>query len=376
MDVLNNLPKAPLDKIDSLNALFATLQDKVNLVCPLAAVDTILPMHQVSLRAVYINPEVNAKGVGPECYQGKPWCEDDEVALGKVALDKIEGAAGVRRVGGGRTDDRSEPFYCEFNVTLEITDFDGTTRTASNTKAVDLRDGAPETLKAEYVSNRKTGRMVPMDPSALNAKRQHMLALCETKARLRSLRELLALQQKYTLEDMAKPFVIPKLVPHLDPNDPETKTALINHALGGTRELYGKPAAVLGAAQLPPEQMPPIKTVDGERVDETAERVDETHQETAVEPSDDLEGFAPPKAVAHFECGCPCAHLQEITEERANASIKHVGSARCPKCFPGKLFDFEMHKDVRTLELKSFPNLTPAEAQKMALKARAADTKK
>jgi hypothetical protein len=378
LDVLSNLPKAPLDKLDSLNELFLTLRDKVNFLCPLASVDNILPMHQVSLRAVYINPEVNAKGVGPECYRGKAFCDEDEVALGKVALDKLEAAAGVRRIGGGRTDDRTEPHFCEFNVILEITDFDGTKRTGVGTRALDLRDGGPDATKTDYVGGQT--KLVPLSVANLLAKRQHMLALCETKARLRALRELLGLQQKYSLEDLSKPFVIPKLVPHLDPNDPETKSALIATALGQTPQLYGKPTEILGSGQLPPEQMPPIKQVEGTTVNDPDETGNDDTKSvaqasaptsapapSAAETDDDLGNFKPPIGAPEAVCACPCGHQKEITKEREAATINHVGSARCPECFPGRYFNLELHKDLTTLELKGYPGgLTPKEAAKMA----------
>jgi len=376
LDVLSDLPKTPLDKIEALNELFLTLHEKVNFLCPLATVDNILPMHQVSLRAVFINPEVNSKGVGPECYRGRAFCEDDEVALGKVALDKLEAAAGVRRIGGGRTDDRSEQHFCEFNVILEITDFDGTKRTAVGTRALDLRDGAPDATKTDYINNQKVLR--PLSVADLLAKRQNMLALCETKARLRALRELLGLQQKYTVKDLEKPFVIPKLVPHLDPNDPETKSALIATALGQTPQLYGKPAEVLGTGQLPPEQMPPIKPVDGDQVTDQTSSDDsndatqgsnpnQAAQTETAEAEDDLAGFRPPSTAPEAVCACPCGHQKEVTKEREAATVKAVGSSRCPECFPGRYFNLAQHKDLTTLDLKGYPGgLTPKEAAKMA----------
>jgi hypothetical protein len=378
--VLDSLPKTPIAKIEDLGKTFLALKEHVNLVCPLASVDTILPMHQVSLRAVYINPEVNKKGVGPECYRGGGWCDEDEVALGKVALDKLEAAAGVKRIGGGRSDDRSEPYFCEFNVILEITDFDGTTRSAVGTKALDLRDGMPETLKAEWVSGNRTGRMVAMDPSTLAAKRTHMLALCETKARLRALRELLGLQQKYTLEDLARPFVIPKLVPHLDVNDPETKTALIDHALGNTRSLYGKASPIIDAPQLPAEVMPPSKRVEGERIDDDSETQDNQRpaqaqpESTIQADADELAGFGdppPPEPEQIVVCGCTCAHQAQISQKVYDWTKERLGgSARCEKCYPWNAngtistrFDFSLHELDQDLGIQTHKGLTPRKLQ-------------
>jgi hypothetical protein len=241
-------------------------------------------------------------------------------------------------------------------------------------------------MKTDYVGGQK--RMVPLNIGDLLAKRQHMIALCETKARLRALRELLGVQQKYSLADLLKPFVIPKLVPHLDPNDPETKSALIATALGQTPQLYGKSPEMLSAGQLPPEQMPPIKQVDGERLngeDETGASDDDDSEQTAspsapkpaeAEAEDDLDHFKPPTAAPEAVCACPCGHQKDITTQREEATIKAVGGARCPECFPGRYFNPGLHKDLSTLGLKGYSNgLTPAEAAKLA-KADAARSSK
>jgi hypothetical protein len=147
------------------------------------------------------------------------------VALGKNALAKLMAAAGVQVVSKQRLDDRSDPSYCELEVALALRDFDGSHRQVIATKEMDLRPGAPETMKPEKdTQGNKTGRLVPYEASALADKRRHIQSHAETKAIERGLRLLFALPQKFKRAQLEKPFVVPKLVA-LDPTDPETKTA-------------------------------------------------------------------------------------------------------------------------------------------------------
>jgi hypothetical protein len=273
-------------------------------------------------------------------------------------------AAGVQIVSKQRLDDRSDPNYCEIEVALAVRDFDGSHRQVIATKEFDLRPGAPETMKPEKdAEGKKTGRLASYQDSALADKRRHLQSHAETKAIERGLRLLFALRQKYKLSELAKPFVVPKLVPALDPTDPETKTALIHHALAGETALFGAPRA-LPARTLRevPERtareshdLGPMSPLD----------VGETPSEPEA-PADDPADFEAPDLTMPTEpivCLCPCGDQAEVTEAVAVATIEKVGAARCAACFPGKRFDFERHKDLPTLGLPRHPKLTAADVK-------------
>lgn len=232
----------PIAAVDELTQALERMSKTMNVLSPVAAVDSIMALHQVSLRIVKVDGTVDTNGNGPECYFDKRFCKPGEVALGKNALGKIMAAAGVQIASRRRLDDHSDPNYCEIEVVLAVRDFDGTLRQVIASKEMDLRPGAPETMKPEYVSQQKTGRMVAQEDTAIADKRRHIQSHAETKAIERGLRLMFSLRQKYTTADLAKPFVIPKLVSNLDPKDPEQKAALIAHALGGQAALFGPPA--------------------------------------------------------------------------------------------------------------------------------------
>jgi len=234
-------PAGPVHDVEELARALTDWQRTANVLSPLAAVDHIMPLHQVSLRVVTIDASIDPQsGNGPECYRDPRFCKAGEVALGKNALAKIMGAAGVQIVSRRRLDDHSDPYYCEVEVVLAMQDFDGTYRQIIATKEMDLRAGAPETMKPEKDrQGTKTGRLVAYDDSALADKRRHIQSHAETKAIERGIRLLFSLRQKYSLEDLKKPFVVPKLVGALDPSDPGDREALRQHALGNQMALYG-----------------------------------------------------------------------------------------------------------------------------------------
>lgn len=351
------MPSAPLSRIEDLRALWAQMAGKANLVSPVASVDAILSMHRVSVRAVVIDHHVDGKGNGPECYKGK-FCGANERALGKVALDKIQAAAGVQTIYRLRLDDRSAPYYCEIEVQLGMQDFDGTTRVVTRARAVDLRDGSPDAMTMLGWENGKV---------ALAQARGKILELCETKAGLRALRTLLSIKQKYTVEELSKPFVVPKLVPALDPSDPDQKAALIRMAEGGNRALFGPPAgearqlrevnqpAVIPAPG-PGKPPPPVGRVPAADDNEEDDAGDD-------QASFDLPDFTPPKKnePALIFCLCPCGDSTEISEDVARITTENVGAPRCKDCYPNRGFNYEKHENLPRgglLNLPKHPDLT------------------
>ncbi len=367
---VQQLAAEPIEGLEALSAKCAALAKVANVLSPVASIDYVLPLHKISLRVATISPNVDEQ----EVY--KPhWCKHDERALTKIGLNKLLATAGVNLVDIRRLDDRADPFYCESEVTLSVRGYDGMLRTFCATKSLDLRDGMPETKK---------GGGEDLSVSALNDRRRHLVSLCETKAGLRALRGLLNLKQKYTVKELAKPFVVPVLVPDLDPNDPETKRALLATALGQTVKLYGdtggskhleatkhaietivaretNPRAISGdtkgtgsesepfAPEKPAPQMAPIDQAD------------------FPELPAEVPGPSPHGAV--LVCECPCGDQSQLSEAVHKLTTERLGAARCALCFPGKSFDYESHANLATLGIPNRPTLTPKQAQELAADA-------
>jgi hypothetical protein len=369
------VPREPIAEVERLQEEFERLSASCNLLCPVAAIDSIPAMHAISLRAVMVDGATNQYGQGPEVYKDSRFCQQDEVALGGVALQKLMAAAGVSVVGKRRLDDRSDPFYCDMEVTLAVREYDGTYRQWSAGKEVDLRNGAPETQKPErvQVNNRweKTGKMVSIEPSALADKRRHIQSLAETKATYRALRKLLQVKQKYTRAELAKPFVIPKLVPRLDASDPDQKQALIAMATGADVRLFGGGATQQSEGRLlrdvtphsGGDAAPALPEAEGEPAP-SAETPAPASQPEPID-IDDFELVEPPRNV----CTCPCGCQGEITADVAAITKERVGAPRCGECFPGKRFSLARHEHMPTMGYPDKPGMTPQDAEAARVRA-------
>jgi len=370
--------------VETLHQLIAT--DQVNVVSPVTSIDVIPPFSQVSLRQVKIKTEPAAG----EVYVDPRFCKSGEVSLTKIGIGKIAGAAGIQVLQSRRTDDRSKPFYWEYSVLLAVIDFDGTPRQIEASKELDLSDGAPEAMKNEKDDReRKTGRVVPLEDSALADKRRHGAALCETKAYLRGVRMLLGLAHKYRVEDLKRVFIVPKLVPLLDTSDPDVKKAMIEKAVWGERALYGRalgPAAgnKAGVEDALRSNLGVADTgrtcqehgdYDGERcpdciADATArERGSEAAVEHVSGAGDEPEGFGEPEGDDMpppledaprdpMQCTCPCECPVVCSPIEAKKSSERVKAIRCKACYPDHGFDFKRHPDTLDLRLPGRPVTT------------------
>lgn len=340
----------PAKSIEELKVTLARLQaSDVNILSPVASVDHIKALHAVSLRAVVIDPTITdpKNGQGPECYRGK-FCQGDEVALGGVAINKLMAAAGAQVISKRRLDDRGDANYCEIEVYVGVRDFDGTPRQAVGTKEIDLRDGS-----AAAQEGTRTGM--------LGFYRQHIQSTCETKAIYRALRKLFALRQKYSAKELGRPWIVPKLVVTWDMTDPDQKRAAIDEARLGERALYGAVVPVEDEPRLLKDVTPARELEAGSNgtAPAAAATTPVAPKPAAVEASpDDFELLEPP--AAPIVCTCPCGDQHEVSPEVAKLTTDAVGAIRCRACFPGRGFDYNAHKDIKSLNLPKKPNLTAA----------------
>lgn len=205
-----------------------------NVVAPQTAVGTLPEGCDVAIVAVVVDPETESYAItGGGGTRG----------LSKVALDKIDAAAGISWDANlsGRLDDGRHPHYCHFRKVGHIRNFDGSVRTIANEKVMDLRDGSAQV--DEILSKAKT-------PDAgwaqVRQTRVHILSHAETKARLRAVRSI-GLRSSYSPDALRKPFVIAKLVWTGKTQDPELRRAFAlkqqDAMLGANAALYGAPSA-------------------------------------------------------------------------------------------------------------------------------------
>jgi len=241
-------------------------------------------------------------------------------------------------------DDRSDPLYAYFQAVVYHQDFDGLWRQYPGHKVVDLRDGSPVAKS--------------MTPDQLTMARQFVAEYAETKAILRALRPLFGLSQVYKIEDLkAKAFVVPKLVPYWDLKDPDQKAAAIQQALGNTNRLFGAmPSAdVVPPADEPGEPPPPVKEIAKTSTAGQIAAPQLTKAEVQEVIDAELPDFDEPSIVV---CSCPCGHQLEVTPDVAELTKLATGGAvRCATCYPGRSFDYAVHKDLRDLQIPKYPGL-------------------
>jgi len=199
---------------------------------------------------VQVNTDPNAGDV----YQDKLFCKEHEFALTKLGLAKVALAAGMT-IKTERVDPRTIQNYWEVRATAQFIGIDGTPQSLDATEELDLRDGTDRSLK---VMGKERSE------AALRSVRAKGLRNCEARAINAVIRQF-GLKQKYTRQELEKPFVVLRVVFMPDMSDPEVKRFITERAMGGTAALYPnaralpvaepEPLGAIGAgAPLPPNE--------------------------------------------------------------------------------------------------------------------------
>lgn len=247
-----------------IGAQFLLLRQRANLITPVIEVSSIAKNHVVNLSVVKIDPVVDSVGNGKMCYRDKSFMAENERGLNRVGLDMIAAAAGVSwapHPHSKRTDDGKHPHKWQYLAYGAYTAMDGSIQTIKGESLVDLSDGSEqiggwsekrwaellEENKKKQQGDRKFNIGGWSDKRVLQARR-FGLQLAETKARLRAIRTLGVLQ-KYTVEDLQKPFVLPRVSFEPDMTNPAIADAVVRQKSLGVSALWAQQPAALA---LPP----------------------------------------------------------------------------------------------------------------------------
>jgi hypothetical protein len=222
-------------------ALLRWQSQHFNILTPYTNLSGLAPGYAMIAAVVTINPEAmyadtKVAGAG-DVYGGLPWlkgrrgADDEELALLKGGLRKIADGGAVS-TDTLRTDPRTIPHFWEFKATASYVGIDGKTITRTATVEWDLREGSP--------------RINGWKPDQVKEGRKNGLRNCEARAINAALREL-GIKQKYTRAELAKPFVIVRVVFQPDMTDPAIKALVTSQAMQGVSRLYPGAAAALPA---------------------------------------------------------------------------------------------------------------------------------
>jgi hypothetical protein len=187
------------------------------------------PMWKLVLGMVKVNPSEESRETYPIPGSG-------ERGLAKVSIDRIAGEAGISVEDARRLSPLSDINNYEFQTAVIGQMADAKFRRVSAT--------ADWHWDIQLDLNRRIGiKKGEKDPDAYAKRltmqqREKAAETTQTRSMLRAMRVFLSLKTSYTAAEIAKPFLIAKLVPDPDMDDPEVKQAVIQQALGATRALY------------------------------------------------------------------------------------------------------------------------------------------
>jgi len=231
-------------------------QQQFNVLTPFTTFTALAPGWAISGTIVQISPNTHPDGPR-EVYGGLPFLKkrerDDgsweqlEVAIAKKGLRKLAEGAGIST----QTYElpTNQRFYWKVKAVATYRGIDGTPITREATKEWDLRDGSPQ-LKGWTADQ-------------VNEGRKHGLRNCEARAINAAIRECgCGIDQKYTVDQLKKPFIAIRVSFQPDMSDPEVRRMVTGAAMQATSALYGGPQGLLGGGAprpIPddPDDLPP-----------------------------------------------------------------------------------------------------------------------
>lgn len=270
------------------------LDEKAHVLCPAVSFSGLPAQHALVASKIKLNPDP----AGGDVYQDNIFIKGREVAIAKIGLSKIAQCAGIS-VDTKRMDDRSVPFLWEIKATATWIGFDGTPQSCNGTVEYDLRDGSP--------------RLKGFTANQIEQARKHGLAGAETRAINRAIRQF-GIKQKYTQEELAKPFVVVRVTFQPDMSDPVQRAVVTQQRLAGTSAMY--------AQALPPAAPP--EPIDGEVVSSTPAPVKATPAATSSTPATST------ASSADFDELPPAEGTATKTEPDPRYTITRVGKQTQP----------------------------------------------
>lgn len=246
---------------------------KFNLLLPSKSVQEISEFHRLTLDEVQldVNDAYPLDNTDPK--------KASEFFLSKVNLLKLSSCAGIiwdtvrsgviksdrmyvlyKAVGAMQKSDGTWiPVSANYELDLEVLedeirerverraaqiDFCANRNAERDRWAVDQRTWKNEKGKQDWIASKLKSEMLK--------KRRFKVQLAETGAMNRVIRALLGTKSSYTREELAKPFVVPRIVFRPNLSDPEVKSALIAQSMLAVGALGHQPPALPAASDAPP----------------------------------------------------------------------------------------------------------------------------
>jgi hypothetical protein len=207
---------------------------KYHVLSPFANFSALPPHWGILPTKVTIDPDPSPDGPG-EVYQDGVFTRGADVAIAKIGLAKIARAAGMT-IKTERTDPRTVPNIWEVRATARFVGINGTPQELDATEEWDLRDGSERVKQAA-------------SPKQIMQSRIKGLRNCESRACNAAVRSY-GIKQKYSKEELRKPFVVIQMIYLPDMTDPVERQQVTDRALSGTTALYPGSAAARPSPEL------------------------------------------------------------------------------------------------------------------------------
>jgi len=268
-------------------------KEGANLLMPSTHIAGLSEFHAPVVEKVYLSSKLDDGDVYPHSD------EDDEAKkkfrLTKQALMKLSVCAGIiwSPTETKRLDNRADRNYCAFAAVGGIKKADGQPVFFKAEFDIDF-EVIEEELRALY---EKKAKKFKKDASAkeradyvdfcvkrdMLQKRKHKLKLAEAGAMNRVVREILGLKNAYTAAELARPFVMVRIVFKPDYNDKEVKKQLIAAHVQSMTGIYGKQVMDAAVQDAEPIDITPIKGDEDQSEDKEPENGKENETETTTE---------------------------------------------------------------------------------------------
>ena len=224
-------------------------EGKYNVLVPTATLQEISPFHKPVLEIVNINPDPKGGDIY-EVVQG-----GGQFSLSAAALSKIAFAAGLiwNAKNSGRTDDGKNPRQVGYRMEAVVRKEDGTYMPLNAEYMIDL-DVVEEEIRGSYEGKAKKAMQDPKNKWSekerteyiergvkrdMLQKRKFRVQLAQTGAMGRVVKKILGLKSTYTMDELKRPFVVPKIVFSPDTSDPKVREMLLRQGLDTTNLLFG-----------------------------------------------------------------------------------------------------------------------------------------
>ncbi|NPV72124.1 MAG: hypothetical protein HPY55_16075 [Firmicutes bacterium] len=355
-------------------------QSKYNVLVPTAKLEQISPFHALRVEEVRINPDpaggdiykVGSREIGNR--------SEDLYGLTKTAILRLANAAGIVWNWADTKVLQASRDYVLYQAVGAVRKPSGEWIPVKATKEIDLavvEEELRDQFEKKAAKEKKDKAWVELQVRAnLIQWRKNKLMRAETGAMLRVVRALLSLKHQYTIEELKKPFIVPRVDFSPDYRDPEVRKMVLEAGVKAASELF---------SQMTPQRaaLPPGEPVDYEVYRrQTRQAVEEEIEPVVIEPEIDEDQLVLPVDQATQdanEAGQPSdtGAQQQKTEEAkaeeqkqpepagAGGGTPIVTELACSQC--GK----ELSQNVFTYSVKKFGQPLCYKCQQQARKGAA-----